>query len=62
MTADKPYRVIFALYFTLPERTALVVQLNRQGMPEVYADGNGLPRPPKRRPVDVRATTLGEWR
>jgi hypothetical protein len=33
MQADKPYRVIFSL----PERTAFVVQLNRQGIQEVLS-------------------------
>jgi hypothetical protein len=30
----KPLRIIFSLYFTFANRTALVVQLNRQGLPE----------------------------
>ncbi len=47
MAEPKTHRVIFSLYFYLPNRAALVVQLNRQGMPERAGEGNGRPRAPK---------------
>jgi hypothetical protein len=49
----KPLRIIFSLCFTFSDRRALIVQLNLQGLPE-RGGGNGRPRPPKRRTVDLR--------
>jgi len=65
--SDKPLRIIFSLYFTFANRTALVVQLNRQGLPEGNrGEGNGRPRPPKHRTVDLRpgddVLCQGQWR
>jgi hypothetical protein len=64
MAEPKTHRVVYALYFYLPNRMALVVQLNRQGMPENHRE-NGRPRAPKRRTVDLRPGDFilcqGEW-
>jgi len=72
---DVTHRVIFSLYVEfdyLPgeERRgglALCVPLDRNGMPSgAYHDGNGRPRAPKRRTIDLRVgdqmMSSGQWR
>jgi len=64
---DRTPRIIFSLYFQFANRTALVVQLDRQGLPEGNrGQGNGRPRPPKCRTVDLRpgddVLCQGQWR
>jgi hypothetical protein len=64
---DRPLRIIFSLCFNFSDRTALVVQLNRHGLPEGNrGEGNGRPRPPMRRTVDLRPgdhiLCQGKWR
>lgn len=69
------YRIIYSLLFDLeplPDAwpgsiTCLIIQLDRQGMSQKNGRrGNGLPRPPKRRTVDLRVGDQifcdGNWR
>jgi hypothetical protein len=72
---EATHRIILSLYVefeALPEEpqnksTALVAPLTRDGMPAgSYAGGNGRPRPPKQRPIDLRVgdqiLSTGRWR
>lgn len=60
--AAATHRVIFSLYFGLERPSdergrgalALVVQLRRDGQAHNMGKGNGRPRPPKRRTIDLR--------
>jgi hypothetical protein len=59
--SDATHRVLKAIYFELASRSdqplnsshALVVWLDRRGMSKAK-NGNGKPRPPKQRTVDLR--------
>src|SRR5687767_9551995 len=53
----KPYRLIYALHFTLEGGSSLVVSLNRLGQADHVRSRErrqGMPHPPKRRTVDLR--------